>query len=92
MSKQTHAGEQHEARNTPGGGNRESAQPATTPRTPVTVAALLDGRTPFDPQISPDGARIAFTMMQRRPDQQKAQSSLWWVETAGAEINDARPI
>ncbi len=89
MSRRHRADEAHE---TLKAGAEHSAHVEGTPRLPVTAEALLDMRAPMDAQISPDGARVAFTLFQRPPDQQKAQASVWIVETSGQGINQARPI
>lgn len=45
---------------------------------------LLQGRTPFDVDISADGKRVAFVVLEHVPGEQKARPRIWVTETKNA--------
>ena len=69
-----------------------SEQPTTTSvparRVPITPEMMASLRTASGPVISPDGARVAFTLAEWVPGQQRRRASLWVVDGEG----DARPV
>ena len=60
-----------------------------SPRIPVTAKALLDIRFPSDPNLSPDGKRVAFVAWDWVEDKPKQRGNIWIVETVEGE---ARPL
>lgn len=56
---------------------------------PATLAMLLEARTPIDLDISNDGKRVAFTVMENIPGEQKHRLRIWVTDTTTRE---ARPF
>lgn len=62
-------------------------------RTPITPEMMASLRFPHDPAISPDGKRVAFTLAEWAPGQQRRRTSVWVAPTAptgktpGSEAN-----
>jgi dipeptidyl aminopeptidase/acylaminoacyl peptidase len=54
-------------------------------RVPVTPGAMETLRLPADVQISPDGQRVAYIVMEPVFDQPKRQGRIWIVDTSGGE-------
>jgi dipeptidyl aminopeptidase/acylaminoacyl peptidase len=52
---------------------------------PLTPADLFRFQLPGDPQISPDGRRIAFTVSRLIPEQNEARTQIWLVDAAGED-------
>ncbi|WIG61753.1 MAG: S9 family peptidase [Ktedonobacterales bacterium] len=50
-------------------------------RTPVSLDTLFSLRTPVDPRISPDGARVACTLMEWIPGRATQRGRIWLVDT-----------
>ncbi len=69
-----------------------SEQPTTTSvparRVPITPEMMVSLRYPSGPAISPDGARVAFTLAEWVPGQQRRRASVWVVDGEG----EARPV
>jgi dipeptidyl aminopeptidase/acylaminoacyl peptidase len=67
-------------------------QPATNSlparRVPITPEMITDLRYPGAPAISPDGARVAFTLSEWVPGSQRARRSVWITD----EKDGARPF
>ncbi len=64
----------------------------TTPmsqRRPITSEMAASLRYPHDPAISPDGKRVAFTLAEWAPGQQRRRMSVW-VASADGNPDDAR--
>jgi Tol biopolymer transport system component len=59
-------------------------QEATTPRA-ITVKDVSTFRDLHDPQISPDGQWVAYTMGTVNRDEDKNEERIWMVPAAGAE-------
>jgi dipeptidyl aminopeptidase/acylaminoacyl peptidase len=51
----------------------------------VTIEDLPSIRVPSDPQLSPDGTRVAFVVTQAREDRRGYRSAIWTVSTEGGE-------
>jgi dipeptidyl aminopeptidase/acylaminoacyl peptidase len=62
-----------------------AATPPSAPRHPLAIDDLLAFERVGDPDLSPDGALIAFTVAQAAPDGGGLRSSLWVVGTRGGE-------
>jgi dipeptidyl aminopeptidase/acylaminoacyl peptidase len=60
------------------------AQQATSPR-PVTVDDLFDFKEAHDPQVSPDGQVVAYTVNFTSLKEDKSDSRIWMIPTAGGE-------
>src|SRR6266516_1832477 len=54
-------------------------------RVPVTPGAMETLRLPTDVNLSPDGQRAAFVVLEPIPDQPKRQGRIWVVETSGGD-------
>jgi dipeptidyl aminopeptidase/acylaminoacyl peptidase len=54
-------------------------------RVPVTPGAMETLRLPTDVNLSPDGQRAAFVVLEPIPDQPKRQGRIWVVDTSGGE-------
>lgn len=52
---------------------------------PLTTEQLVTHRRPSDPQISPDGERIAFTLRPVSKEKEHPESAIWVVSFAGGE-------
>src|SRR5215469_15090670 len=65
-------------------GFRAFAQQASAPR-PITVDDLSGVREVHDPQISPDGQFIAYTVSSTSLKEDKTETRIWMVPTAGGE-------
>src|SRR4051812_12290456 len=53
---------------------------------PWTAAALVyELKAAGDPQVSPDGSRIAYTLAQIDPQTKKPSSSIWLCKIDGSE-------
>ncbi len=59
--------------------------PAAQPRHPLTLDDLLALPRVGDPDLSPDGALVAFTVGRTAPDGAGLQTSIWVVSTRGGE-------
>jgi len=71
---------------TVGATSPDTAAAPTTRRTPLTFESARCIRTPADVQLSPDGARVAFTLSEWVEDQPKPRERIWLVKTSeGAE-------
>jgi dipeptidyl aminopeptidase/acylaminoacyl peptidase len=55
--------------------------PAPSAPRPITERDILAFRWVADPRISPDGAQVAYTLVQVAPDGNKYETSLWIVAT-----------
>ncbi len=64
---------------------------STTRLTPVTPGTLLNRRIPTGAVISPDGKRVAFTLLERIGDEAKAQGRIWTLDTTLADSNIEEP-
>ena len=62
---------------------------APAPRRPMREEDLLDFVWIADPQISPDGTRVAFTRVEVDRKEDSYRTSLWVMDTGGGE---ARPL
>jgi dipeptidyl aminopeptidase/acylaminoacyl peptidase len=62
----------------------EAQQAAPVPR-PVTVTDVFSFRDLHDPQISPDGKWVAYTMGIVNRDEDKNEERIWMVPSAGGE-------
>jgi dipeptidyl aminopeptidase/acylaminoacyl peptidase len=60
-----------------------------TAHVPVSIHGMFEMRLPGEPQISPDGQLVAFTVSGWLVDQPRAHTRIWVVPTAGGE---ARPF
>lgn len=58
--------------------------PQTDPR-PLTIEDICALRTVGDPQISPDGTRVAYVLQRVDHDRNKYLSQIWVVDTASGE-------
>jgi dipeptidyl aminopeptidase/acylaminoacyl peptidase len=67
----------------------ESAQVSTEPGTPalpsMSVEDLTSLRIAYDPQISPDGALIAFTLLECNAEENSTKSAIWLVSSTGGK-------
>lgn len=54
-------------------------------RVPITPEMMVDSRFPHGPVISPDGARVAFTLAEWVPGQQRRRASVWVADEKGAQ-------
>ncbi|MBX5445999.1 S9 family peptidase [Sphaerobacter sp.] len=52
---------------------------------PLTTEQLVTHRRPSDPQISPDGERVAFTLRPVSNEKEHPESAIWVVPFAGGE-------
>ena len=69
-------------------------RPNTAPSTPpyMQVEDLLSLRIASDPQISPDGAWIAFTIQHCNAEDNSTGSSIWLVSSAGGKAAQPRQL
>ncbi|WP_337177812.1 S9 family peptidase [Paludisphaera sp.] len=58
---------------------------AAEAKRPMTTDDLLAVKSVGDPQLSPDGSRVAYVVSEVDKDAGKSNSSLWLVPTAGGE-------
>jgi dipeptidyl aminopeptidase/acylaminoacyl peptidase len=61
-----------------------NAQPAASPR-PVTISDLFALRDVHDPQISPDGQWVAYSVGSANLDQDKFEERIWMTPAAGGD-------
>src|SRR5579859_1547909 len=61
----------------------EAAPREETRRAPVTIDDMFRTRGLSEPQLSPDGAHVAFVLSEWIANQPKQRSRIWLVETAG---------
>jgi hypothetical protein len=54
-------------------------------RVPVTPGTMETLRLPADVNLSPDGKRVAFVMMEPVFDPPERQGRIWVVDTSGGE-------
>lgn len=59
------------------------------PHTPASAEVLLNTRLPGESAITNDGKRVAFTVWEPVPGEQKRRGRIWLVDTAGGE---AQPL
>lgn len=62
----------------------DDEQASSVPQ-PLTTEQLVTHRRPSDPQISPDGERIAFTLRPVSKEKEHPESAIWVVSFAGGE-------
>jgi dipeptidyl aminopeptidase/acylaminoacyl peptidase len=60
------------------------------PRLPMTIETMAQIRFPGDVQLSPDGKRVAFVVLEWVPDEQKQRGRIWKIETSGK--GEAQPL
>ena len=73
--------------------------PAPSPAAPFTATEMMKLRRLADPQVSPDGSRVAFALTEVDLDGGKRNTDLWLVPVAGGEprritsspASDSRP-
>lgn len=63
--------------------------PSDLPRIPATIDIMLETRTPVDFDMSEDGKRVAFVVVERVPGEQKPRLRIWVTET---EHGEPRPF
>lgn len=64
---------------------RAEAPQADAQRVPVSIETQFALRVPSDPQISPDGERVAFVLGEWVANLPRARARIWLVDTAGGE-------
>ncbi len=69
------------------------AAPKETPALPyMSVEDLLSLRIASDPQLSPDGAWIAFTVQQCNAEANTTDSAIWLVSSTGGKVAQPRQL
>ncbi|HET9110576.1 MAG TPA: S9 family peptidase [Ktedonobacterales bacterium] len=64
---------------------------ATTERKPITPEMMATLRTANDPALSPDGKRVAYTLSEWAPGQQRRRMSVWTVSATETKKEAKEP-
>ena len=65
---------------------------ASPESTHALLEMLLQARMPFDVDITADGKRVAFSVIESVPGEQKHRMRIWIADTAGGEARSSQRL